>query len=91
MGWIPTFTSAAHTKEDLDFVIRVFKESVSEMAKGGLLSKDGSSRSIQVQTAQYLDGVNPSYPPREDAILAKDENGYPAWYVKDENGALKKI
>jgi amino acid adenylation domain-containing protein len=44
--WRNCFLSTAHTDEDLDFIIRAVKETVSELQKGGFLVKGGPVSSV---------------------------------------------
>jgi glutamate-1-semialdehyde aminotransferase/malonyl CoA-acyl carrier protein transacylase len=69
----PVYMTAAHTDEDLAFVIEAFKKSIEEMQQGEFLPK-------KTDAGIALDA---SKPPRPDARLGRDPEGNPAWFVPD--------
>jgi glutamate-1-semialdehyde aminotransferase/acyl carrier protein len=65
----PAFLTLGHTEEDIQFVIRAFKDSVRELVRIGLLSGDTAALA--------------SLPPVPGARLGRDPEGNPAWFVPD--------
>ncbi len=82
----PCFITTAHTPEDLKTIVQVFTECLKEMQEAGYLPPGESKDSL----ASCFDQNKPPVP---GARLGKDENGYPAWFVPDENkpGAYLKL
>lgn len=81
MDGFPCFLTLAYTDADVDFVIKCFKESLSELcslgfiptAKANGISSNGSTGHANAQTM----------PPVPGAKLGKDANGKPAWFIPD--------
>lgn len=69
----PVYMTAAHTEDDLNFVINAFKESIQELQAGEFLPKPETSAII----------VDASKPPRPGARLGRDSEGNPAWFIPD--------
>ncbi|MGL5805507.1 MAG: type I polyketide synthase, partial [Xenococcaceae cyanobacterium] len=68
----PCFFTLAHSDEDIEFVIRAFKDSVAELQAVGLLPG--------LDKTETLDR---NRPPQAGARLGKDSQGNPAWYLPD--------
>lgn len=66
----PNFMTLAHTKEDLDFVVKAFRDSIAELQEGGF---------YPVPAKQ----VKADAPPVPGARLGRDQAGNPAWYIAD--------
>ncbi|MBL6991215.1 MAG: amino acid adenylation domain-containing protein [Bacteriovoracaceae bacterium] len=75
----PWFITMAHTEEDLQQVIAMFKKSVAQMQEAGLFPTNYS------QT--YTDSKDFITPPVIGARLGKDQNGSPAWFIEDKENA----
>lgn len=88
------FLTLAHTDEDVEMIIRIFKEAVAELQAVGLLP--GHSRNdVSVNgngNGQRTNGSNTNgqkgkidrnQPPRPGARLGRDRQGNPAWFVPD--------
>ncbi len=81
MDGFPCFLTLAYTDADVDFVIRCFKDSLSELCSHGFIpttksngiSSNGSNGHASTQTM----------PPVPGAKLGKDASGKPAWFVPD--------
>ena len=69
----PVYMTAAHSDEDLAFVIDAFKRSIEEMQQGEFLPRPSN-------LAAAFDA---SKPPRPDARLGRDPEGNPAWFISD--------
>jgi glutamate-1-semialdehyde aminotransferase len=69
----PVYMTAAHTDEDVAFVIDAFKRSVEEMQQGEFLPRP----------PDFAAAFDASKPPRPGARLGRDPEGNPAWFVPD--------
>jgi len=67
----PTFLTTAHTAADVAFILKAFKESVTELQEAGFLP--GEPEAPQTSDA--------SEPPVPGARLGRDPSGKPTWYV----------
>jgi amino acid adenylation domain-containing protein len=83
MDGFPCFLTLAFTDEDVDFVVRCFKESLTELTEAGFIP-------CQEQPAAALtngrgNGRQPAEvrPPVPGAKLGKDASGKPAWFIPD--------
>jgi glutamate-1-semialdehyde aminotransferase/acyl carrier protein len=65
----PAFLTLGHTEEDIQFVVKAFKDSVRDLVQVGLLSGDAAALA--------------ALPPVPGARLGKDPQGNPAWFVAD--------
>ncbi len=72
----PCFLTLAHTDEDIEFVIRAFKDSVAELQGMGLLP----GKTVETNGNGKSDR---NFPPQPGARLGKDPQGNPAWYIPD--------
>ncbi len=66
----PCFMTLAHTRKDLEFVIKAFRDSIAELQEGGFYPKP-----VRQESADK--------PPVEGAKLGRDASGNPAWFVPD--------
>ena len=102
----PCFLTLAHTDEDIEFVIRAFKDSVAQLQCTGLLPGKAVRASNNGKGDRALDtfsnGGNPANalsrnalsrnsPPQPGARLGKDPQGNPAWYIPDANNPGKYL
>ena len=69
----PCFFTLAHSAEDIEFVIRAFKETIAELQTMDLLPGKSAA----------ADGRNLNQPPQPGARLGRDPEGSPAWYIPD--------
>ncbi len=90
----PCFLTTAHSEEDVQFILRVFKETIAEMQAGDLLpggandAARGPSLATGIPIASKAAKTSraPSgegEPPVPGARLGRDPQGFPAWYVAD--------
>lgn len=71
------FFTTAHSDEDMDTVIRIFKECIYELQNGGLLP--GNPKSVsKIQAKSTSIALTPPVP---GAKLGKCPDGNPAWFV----------
>jgi len=70
----PCFLTTAHSDEDIEFIIKAFKESILELQRGEF-----------IDTPPEIEGesFDANKPPVPGARLGKDPDGNPAWYVED--------
>lgn len=71
----PCFLTEAHTKTDVDQIIRQFEQSVKELIRAELIPVP-----LKRGTALITDG---SIPPVLGAKLGLDQEGNPAWFIID--------
>jgi amino acid adenylation domain-containing protein len=72
----PCFFTLSHTEEDVEFILRAFKDSVAELQTVGFLPGASASFNGNGNGAR-------STPPQPGARLGKDPQGNPAWYIPD--------
>jgi acyl transferase domain-containing protein len=72
----PCFFTLSHSEEDIELVIRAFKDSVAQMQADGFLPQPSHSNGIANLSRR-------NSPPQPGARLGKDPEGNPAWYVPD--------
>ncbi len=70
----PCFLTEAHSREDIDRIIVVFKESIQVLIKAEIFKT-----LVNNNLMQYAE-----HPPVEGAMLGRDPNGNPGWYVADQ-------
>jgi glutamate-1-semialdehyde aminotransferase len=76
MDGFPCFFTTAHTEADADFIVKAFRESISEMQESGFLPAPPR----KTTGAPTFDATRP---PAPGARLGRDPAGNPAWYVQD--------
>jgi acyl transferase domain-containing protein len=86
----PCFFSLAHSDEDIERVIRAFKDSVAEMQMAGFLPGSAIAPTPQpIETTLELSNGKRAFdrnqPPQPGARLGKDPEGNPAWFIPDPN------
>ena len=74
----PIFLTLAHSDDDLEFVLKIFKESIAEMQSAGFFPKSAGE-------------VSGNVPPVPGACLGKTPDGTPAWFVADPHRPGKYI
>jgi amino acid adenylation domain-containing protein len=75
----PCFFTLSHTDNDIEFVIRSFKDSVAELQAIGFLPSV-----TPAQVAINGNGkIDRNRPPQAGARLGKDPQGNPAWFIPD--------
>ncbi len=79
----PCFLTTSHTDEDIATILRCFEESLVELRAEGLISEYTHS--------PVDENKNLNIPPVPNAKLGKDQQGNPAWFVKDENNPGKYL
>ncbi len=82
----PCFFTLAHTDQDIDLVMKAFKDSVAEMQAAGFLPQPSVTPLFDGDGA--LNGVDKestsrNRPPQPGARLGRNPEGKPAWYVPD--------
>jgi len=95
----PCFMTAAHSDADVKAISAAFKESVIEMKAAGFFAGQAQAQKIVPELVAKVPSYSTSgsetihtpilpevpmpKPPREGAMLGKDANGNPAWFVED--------
>ncbi len=79
----PCFLTTSHTDEDIATILRCFEESLVELRAEGLIPEYSHS--------PVDENKNLNIPPVPNAKLGKDQQGNPAWFVKDENNPGKYL
>lgn len=79
----PCFLTEAHTRADIEEIARCFKESLFELVEAGFLT--GEISGIRVNGAALPFGMvfDASKPPVPGALLGKNPDGSPGWFVPD--------
>jgi amino acid adenylation domain-containing protein len=75
----PWFINLAHTEEDLNFVLNAFKKAVTAMQLMGVFP----------MTIAYQDFTASA--PVPGAVLGRDLEGNPAWYVETSTGSFSRL
>ncbi|NTS39489.1 amino acid adenylation domain-containing protein [Flavisolibacter sp. BT320] len=75
MDLFPCYMTEAHTQEDLQAVVRAFRESIQDLIKAGFFPATNAVAAEDFTRFQV--------PPVEGARLGKDLQGNPAWFVHD--------
>jgi hypothetical protein len=81
----PCFLTEAHSREDIDFIVAKFKETLLELVENGLLP--GSAAGSKPNGAQ-INGNGKhqpaaNTPPVPGALLGKNPDGSDGWFVPD--------
>jgi len=79
----PCFITEAHTKEDLEKIIKCFEESLVELKEVGLVP--------DYEHPATDENKNINVMPVPGAKLGKDKDGNPAWFIKDEKNPGKYL
>lgn len=90
MDGFPCFLTLAFTDADVDFVVKTYKEALSELTEIGFITSDDRSQTTD-HSQKDKQNVIPSngsettrnLPPVPGAKLGKDANGKPGWFVPD--------
>ncbi len=81
MDGFPCFLTLAFTDADVDFVIKCFKESLSELCSLGFIAASKSNEILSNGSNGHT-GVQ-NMPPVPGAKLGKDASGKPGWFIPD--------
>ncbi len=73
----PCFITTAHTNQDLQTIIQCFEESLVELKWAGFIPLYYHPATDEIKTLNT--------PPLPGAKLGKDQDGNPAWFVRDES------
>lgn len=79
----PCFLTEAHTKEDIDTIIHKFKEALLELVELGFIQGETNGQSVNGKSSIANTNFNPSNPPIPGAMLGKNPDGSPGWFVPD--------
>ena len=78
----PCFIIDTHTNEDLQFVADKFEESVNELLRYEFIPiQNNESNTFKAKDDNYSLEI----PPVPGALLGKDAEGNPAWFIADDN------
>ncbi len=84
----PCFITEATSQSDLDQIINAFLESMDEMISIGFFPGMNKINNNFDPNAVVIDA---SVPPVKGAKLGKDQDGNPAWFIKDPSNGAKYI
>ena len=96
----PCFLTFAFTDADVDFVIKTYKEALSELTEIGFIPTESRSHKPEAgspvkENGQSSNGseATRNLPPVPGAKLGKDANGKPGWFVPDPErpGKYKQV
>ena len=84
----PSFINLAHTPQELEFVINVFKESIAELQAADLLSSGTPVTAKKVDSTEDHERIPDAaqtspQPPAPGARLGRDPQGDAAWFIAD--------
>ncbi|CAN5599062.1 hypothetical protein BH11BAC2_BH11BAC2_06210 [soil metagenome] len=91
----PCFLTEAHTKEDVDFIIATFKTCLGELVEYGFIPTtkvDSEFEHVKRSTYGHHsngngngngNGTSVNHPPVTGAIIGKNPDGTPGWFVPD--------
>lgn len=80
----PCFFTLAHSDQDIEWVMRAFKDSVAELQVAGFLTGVGTDGvSVNGPGGSKDEGTDRNSPPQPGARLGRDPQGNPAWYIPD--------
>jgi amino acid adenylation domain-containing protein len=79
----PCFLTEAHTPEDIDTIIHKFKEALLEIVELGFIPGDTNGQSVNGKSSIGKNPFNSSNPPIPGAMLGKNPDGSPGWFVPD--------
>lgn len=79
----PCFLTEAHTVEDVDFIVKQFRDSLTELVTAGFIPGNisGSTVSFNNGNGYTRNGVNP--PPVPGALNGKNPDGSEGWFLPD--------
>lgn len=82
----PCFLTEAHTPEEVNRIAAAFEESAAEMAAAGFLGFAGKNVGHKIMPIKEA-------PPIPGAMLGKDKDGNPAWFVPnpEQNGKFLQV
>lgn len=83
------FVTAAHTKEDIEQILRKFEESLLELKEAGFIPE--YEHGLPETNGTSGNGYSLSTPPVPNARLGKDKDGNPAWFIADEKNPGKYL
>ena len=80
----PCFLTIAYTADDITKIVTAFKASIAEMIQGGFFISESNMNTTSANSKKLSHEINK--PPVPNAQLGLDEEGNPAWFVKNSNG-----
>ncbi len=78
----PCFIVETHTQEELGFVVQKFEESIIELLYHDFIPIEAP---FEIQPLQEETELSLETPPILGALLGKDADGNPAWFLPDDN------
>lgn len=89
----PCFLTEAHSSEDVDAIVRAFKEVLTELCSLGFLPSQDKA-AVKVVAAHTngngshangngMPNYDPAHPPVAGALLGKNPDGSPGWFLPD--------
>lgn len=79
----PCFLTEAHTQEDIDTIIQKFKEALLELVELGFIPGDTHGQKVNGKSSISNPSPAPGNPPLPGALLGKNPDGSPGWFVPD--------
>ena len=79
----PCFLTEAHTQEDIDTIIHKFKEALLEIVELGFIPGDTNGQKVNGKSSIANPKFNANNPPIPGAMIGKNPDGSPDWFVPD--------
>ncbi len=79
----PCFLTLAYTQDDINTIVNAFEEAIDDLVHGGIFGSDTTKQIEETPRKTTSHSINK--PPVPHARLGIDEDGNPAWFVKDDN------
>ena len=79
----PCFLTEAHTQEDIDTIIYKFKEALLEIVELGFIPGHTNGQKVNGKSSIAHPSFNSNNPPIPGAMLGKNPDGSPGWFVPD--------
>lgn len=77
----PCFLTESHSREDIEFIIRMFCEALAELSEAGFIPGNNFNAGANGTSQNGTSAT--SVPPVPGALLGKNPDGSPGWFVPD--------
>jgi len=79
----PCFLTEAHTDEDINIIIRNFKEALLELVEEGFIPGNTNGQKVNGHSSLKDKKYNAEAPPIPGALLGKNPDGSQGWFIPD--------